>query len=349
MVNVGIVLDLRNPAEWLTSWSHLYGHGLELCEEFERRGGHSAWITEHHAFDDGYVSQPTLFLSALAARTTRIRLGTGIMIAPLRPAADIAEQATTLDAISDGRLELGLGAGYRPPEYEHFRSELGVANFDNRLRTTVDRIKTIRRIWGDGTILPAPTQERIPIWCGFQGPLGAKRAGRLGERLFSTKRELLEPYLAGLEEGGHSSSDARMGGFMHLYVTDDPERDWPVVSKHMQYMYDSYGRHSAIGTDDPSPAPVDLNEWRDRGLGVGSGSERHMKAATTGYLFFGTAAEAAAQLRRFADGMPIDTILVFATPGALPEDVAMRHVDALATGLAPLVADIGVPTAATGA
>ena len=63
-MNVGIVLDLRNPPGWPTSWSRLYGHALELCEEFERHGGHSVWVTEHHAFEDGYVCQPTVFLSA---------------------------------------------------------------------------------------------------------------------------------------------------------------------------------------------------------------------------------------------------------------------------------------------
>src|SRR5215210_489899 len=110
-MRVGIYFDLRNPPAWAVDWSHLYGFTLEMCEEAERLGTHSIWLSEHHLFDDGYLPQPLTFAAAVAARTKRPRLGTAIVIAPLHHPAELAEQAAIIDLLSNGRLDLGLGAG----------------------------------------------------------------------------------------------------------------------------------------------------------------------------------------------------------------------------------------------
>ncbi|MDQ1463513.1 MAG: hypothetical protein QOC73_454, partial [Actinomycetota bacterium] len=112
-MRVGIYFDLRNPPAWRTSSSRLYGFTLEMCEEAELLGCESVWLTEHHLFDDGYLPQPLTFAAAVAARTQRMRIGTGILIAPLHNPVEVAEQAAVVDILSDGRLDLGIGAGYR--------------------------------------------------------------------------------------------------------------------------------------------------------------------------------------------------------------------------------------------
>ena len=78
-MKIGLYFDLRNPPQWAQNASRLYGFALEMCEEFERLGGDAVWATEHHMFDDGYLTQPLTFLAAVAARTKRVRLGTGIL------------------------------------------------------------------------------------------------------------------------------------------------------------------------------------------------------------------------------------------------------------------------------
>ena len=118
-IRVGIYLDLRNPPRWRRPWRDHYSRSLELCAEAERLGADSVWCSEHHLFkeDGGYLPQPLTFLAAVATRTSRVRLGTALVLAPLRPPAQIAEEAAIVDLLSGGRLELGVGAGYRIPEF----------------------------------------------------------------------------------------------------------------------------------------------------------------------------------------------------------------------------------------
>src|SRR5262249_9452605 len=141
-IEVGVYFDLRNPAQWRRSPSYLYGFTLEMCEEAERLGASSVWFTEHHLFDDDYMSNPLTFAAAVAARTRRIRLMTAVVIAPLHHPVEIAEQGAAVDLISDGRLDLGIGTGYRIPEFELFGTSP-----KNRYARTDDTARRLRELW----------------------------------------------------------------------------------------------------------------------------------------------------------------------------------------------------------
>jgi alkanesulfonate monooxygenase SsuD/methylene tetrahydromethanopterin reductase-like flavin-dependent oxidoreductase (luciferase family) len=323
-VHLGIYLDLRNPPQWRQDWPRLYGFSLELCEEAERVGLHSAWFSEHHLFADGYLPQPLTFAAAAASRTSRIRLGTAVLLAPLRPAAQLAEEAAVVDILSGGRLDLGLGAGYRKPEFDLFDADIA-----RRYGATDARVREVRRMWAEGAVTPPPVQERLPIWLGYNGPQGAKRAGRLGEGLLSANPALLEPYREGLREGGHDVSAARMAGTVQLFVTDDPERDWARIKPHHTHQWESYRQASVEGTDRPAPRPFDAEASRERGMAPGLGN-----------ILVATPADAAAAVAERAAGAPIEEVFVWASPGALPEDLALAHVRTLGEQLAPLLKDL---------
>ena len=224
-MKIGVWFDLRNPPGWRQDPARLYAFTLELCEEAELLGADSLWFSEHHGFEDGYLPQPLTFAAAAAARTTRVRLGTGILVAPLRKTAQLAEEAAVVDIISGGRLELGLGAGYRVPEFELFGTD-----FTARYQILDGQVSELRRLWGDAPpgLTPAPVQDRLPIWLGYQGPKGARRAGRMGEGLLTVAASSWPHYRDGLAEGGHDPATARMAGGVQAYVTEDPERDWPL-------------------------------------------------------------------------------------------------------------------------
>jgi alkanesulfonate monooxygenase SsuD/methylene tetrahydromethanopterin reductase-like flavin-dependent oxidoreductase (luciferase family) len=322
-MEVGLFLDLRNPPGWRTDNTRLYGFTLELIEEAERLGAHSIWVTEHHLFDDGYLPQPLTFLAAAAARTKRIRLGTAILLSALRPAPQIAEEAAIVDIISGGRLELGLGAGYRPPEFDLFDAE-----FAARFRTNDARARELRRIWTDGAVTPRPVQARLPLWMGYQTEMGARRAGRLGERLLCPNAALWPAYRQGLVEGRHDPAIGHMGGHIQGWVSEDPEADWPIVAKHLAYQVDSYKRYGVEGTDRPTPPPVAVEALRRAPMTAGMAA-----------FMLATPAEAARQIKAYTAGAPVKHVHLWASIAGMPEALVMRHVTTLCSKLRPLLAD----------
>ena len=93
----------------------------EQIAHAEAQGFDSAWIAQHHFHEsEGGLPSPFVFLSHVAARTRRIRLGTGVVTLPLENALRVAEDAAVLDLLSDGRLEVGLGTGGTAESFEAF-------------------------------------------------------------------------------------------------------------------------------------------------------------------------------------------------------------------------------------
>jgi alkanesulfonate monooxygenase SsuD/methylene tetrahydromethanopterin reductase-like flavin-dependent oxidoreductase (luciferase family) len=259
------------------------------------------------------------FAAAVAARTNRVRIGMVVLLAPLRHAAQILEEANLVDLISAGRLDLGLGAGNRVPEFELFGLE-----YDKPLRALFDRVREIRSL--AGSITPPSSQDPLPLWLGCNGPWGARHAGLLGEGLLSAKPELAAPYIAGLVASGHSRNEARMSGPVNLFLSEDPERDWSVVREYYAYIWNSYARGLAEGRGRPAPPPVDPDEWRTRGL---AGGLRGMVIATPG--------DAACQLRQRFAGTPVETIFMWAWLPGIPADLVDRHVRLACTELSALL------------
>jgi alkanesulfonate monooxygenase SsuD/methylene tetrahydromethanopterin reductase-like flavin-dependent oxidoreductase (luciferase family) len=301
----------------------LYGFTLEMCEEAERLGASSAWFSEHHLFEDGYLTSTLTMAAAAAARTRRIRLGTAILIAPLHHPAEIAEQSVVVDILSDGRLDLGLGTGYRVPEFELFDASLTA-----RYKQTDDTVRRLRELWGPDGVRPRPVQDPVPVWLGYQGPQGARRAGLLGAPLLSAHGGQWAPYAAGLAEAGHPASAGVMAGGIQAWASDDPERDWPMVSEHLAHQLDSYRRHMVEGTDARPPKPVDVERL------VKSGREGPL-----GSFMYGTPEAVADQIRDYTAGAPVQTVFLWASIGGMAEADVARNVQTICTRLAPLLAD----------
>jgi alkanesulfonate monooxygenase SsuD/methylene tetrahydromethanopterin reductase-like flavin-dependent oxidoreductase (luciferase family) len=327
-MKVGIYFDLRNPPGWQQNSSRLYGFTLEMIEEAERLGADSIWLTEHHLFEDGYLTQPLTYAAAVAARTRRIRIGTAIVTAPFYPAIAIAEQSSIVDILSNGRLELGLGAGYRIPEYALYG-----ADFGKRFSATDTRAREVRAIWADQKMLPHPVQPRVPIWMGYAGPKNARRAGILGEGLLTLAPELVAPYQQGLADGGHPLSSARMSGILHGWFPEDPDLEWPAISRFVGYWLDSYKRYAFEGTGLPPPAPVDLERLRQNGL-----NSRVTPTDMDGVPFlYATPERAAREIRAFTENMPVEHVFFWASFAGMPEEMVARNIHTICTKLAPLI------------
>src|SRR5262245_28969543 len=95
------------------------GPTYEIARAAEDAGFHAGFIHQHH-FTANYITAPWVLLSAIAARTTELRLGTSIFLLPTHHPLEVAESIATLDRVSGGRVILGAGIGYRVYEYEPF-------------------------------------------------------------------------------------------------------------------------------------------------------------------------------------------------------------------------------------
>lgn len=168
-----------------------YRDAVSLARDAEAAGFDMFWVSEHHGLDDGYLPAPLVLLGALATATSTIGLGAGVVIGPLCHPVRLAEEAVVVDNLSDGRLVLGLGAGYLPSEFAMFGVD------PSRRGALLDEIVQILRLcwrgepftWhGDaftleGTrVTPAPIRRGgIPIWLGGYATGALRRAGRLAD------------------------------------------------------------------------------------------------------------------------------------------------------------------------
>jgi len=322
-MRVGLYFDLRNPRRWRKDPARLHAFTLELCEEADQLGIDSLWFTEHHKFDDGYLSQPLTFAAAVAARTARARIGTAVLVAPLHHPVRLAEEAALVDLISNGRLDIGLGAGYRKPEYDLYG-----ASMERRYAQTDAQVRAIRALWSDGGVTPQPVQRPVPVWLGYLGPQGAGRAGRLGARLLTANAEMWPHYREALVAAGHDPSEGRMAGGIQGWVSDDPERDWAFVSEHLEYQVNSYRKHMVEGTGEPVPRPVNAEKLRGR--------EPRM---SIDYFFHETPERMAERVRAYTAGAPVETVFFWASIGGMSEERERDHVQLVCNKLAPLLAE----------
>ena len=320
-IRVGLYFDLRNPPQWRQDPARTYAFTLEMCEEAELLGADSVWFTEHHRFDDDYLAAPLTLAAAVAARTSRLRIGTAVVVAPLHHPVELAEQAAAIDLISEGRLDLGIGAGYRIPEYALYDKPI-----ERRYADTDATARVLRQLWGPGGITPLPVQDRLPIWMGYQGPKGARRAGLLGEGLLSANGRLWEPYRQGLADGGHDVASARMAGGVQGWVSEDPEADWPLVSRHLAHQLDSYRKHMVEGTNQPTPRSVDPDRVRSRD-----------PLGSLDHFFYDTPEGMAGRMRDYIDGSPVQTLFFWASLAGMPEDLVARNIRTICTQLRPLL------------
>ena len=328
-MNVGICFDLRSTVG--ASMSRLYAFTLEACEEADRLGCHSIWLSEHHLFDDGYLPQPMTFAAAIAARTRSVRIGTAITIAPLHYPVELAEQVAVVDLLSDGRVDLGIGTGYRIPEFELYGADRGT-----RYSATDHCARELRRLWR--LVTPRPVQEAVPIWMGYQGTQGARRAGLLGERLLTANAASWAPYRDALIDGGHDPADrGRMAGAVSGWASNDPEAEWPLVSRHVAAQFDSYRRHMVEGTNQPIPRPVDPEKLRSRSRSEG----------VLDRIIYGTPVEFAEQVASITRGAPVETVFLWASIAGMEEETVIRNIRIICSDLAPLLADLDPMEAAS--
>ncbi len=167
---------------------------VEFNVEAEALGFVSSFLVEHHFSGWNQVAATLMLQTCVAGRTSTLRLGTGVMVLPWHNPVLLAEQAATLDVISEGRVDLGVGKGYRHTEFRGFNLDPGEADarFEEALEvllrawTTRERFSHHGRYWHFDEIVvePPPVQSpRPPIWVAAASESSVRRAAAWGHNL----------------------------------------------------------------------------------------------------------------------------------------------------------------------
>jgi alkanesulfonate monooxygenase SsuD/methylene tetrahydromethanopterin reductase-like flavin-dependent oxidoreductase (luciferase family) len=305
-MRLGLYYDLRNPGA-ARPWARVYAAALDRIAWADHEGIGAIWVTEHHGFADGYLPAPLTFCAAIAARTRRARIGTAVAISPLMPAVALAEQAAVVDIVSDGRLELGLGAGWRAAEFRAFGADYG-----QRYEALEKAVRSLPDLWDSGTVTPAPVQRPLPVWVGARGPRGARLAGRTGAGLLWIDPALMPPYLKGLA-AADPPARPRVGGLVNVFLADDPDRARGLIREN--------GRRNRTSYED-------------------AGGAKSREAAFPKLRIL-TPAAAAAWVAELCAGLPVTDVFCFGDIGGLDDDLVDRHTELAVRELAPLLAEEG--------
>lgn len=212
---------------------------IDFNVEAEALGYRSTFLVEHHFTGWHQVSAPMTLLTWLAARTRTLRLGTAVMVLPWHNPVILAEQAATLDLMSGGRLDFGVGKGYRHSEFKGFAIPLEEADarFDEGLEiilrawTSEQRFSHRGRYWRfDDIVVEPPTRQQPhpPIWMAAGSAASIRKVARRDFNLMLDQfasieviGERLALYQAQVESRGQVFDPARVCVARDMYVTRD--------------------------------------------------------------------------------------------------------------------------------
>jgi alkanesulfonate monooxygenase SsuD/methylene tetrahydromethanopterin reductase-like flavin-dependent oxidoreductase (luciferase family) len=262
-----IRFDMRGPS-FGAPMPHLYQAALEMADYADQRGVDVILLTEHHGSDDGYCPAPTVLAGAVAARSRRARIRLAVVILPLHHPVSVAEQTLVLDQISNGRVDLVVGAGYVAGEFAMFGRTLKqrAALLDDGIPLIAAALAGEEVRVGDHsfTVTPRAVQNpRPPFYVAGGVAASARRAARYADGFFPLipDAEIRELYRAECQ-----AMDREPGVILNVptalfvHIADDPERTWDQLGRHVFHDLNSYGRWSteAVVGDLRTPfAPVD--------------------------------------------------------------------------------------------
>lgn len=269
----GLITCQRHPEQSLTD-RELYREAIDLAIEAETLGFDSVWTSEHHFADDAYMPSLLPLSAAIAARTQRVEIGTGLVLAPLYDPIRLAEDAATVDLISDGRFILGLGLGWLDWELEAFGTSLR-----DRVRRLELALETCRQAWGDGlvarlgvSVTPKPARPGgPPIWIGAHAEPAVRRAAALADGWMAGEpgEDDLATALGWIraERGAeaHAGSFA-ISGYWPVFTSEEPGA-WEQVRPYLHYMEWKYeDAEGAKGRVGELPQPPELDAQTEAAL-----------------------------------------------------------------------------------
>ncbi len=239
-----ISYDMRAPSFGAPA-RELYAAALDQVAWADALGFDIVGLGEHHASPDGYNPSPLVLAAAMGARSKRIKLRTSVALVPLYDPVRLVEDAAVTQLATGGRLLLGIGGGYRLPEFEMFGRKL-----EDRWRAIGEFVELARLAWRGEPftwrgrrmhITPCPDPPP-PILLGGGSPAAARRAAHIADGWFPPlDARLWKPYRDECLKLGKPDPGAYpKQGPIFLWVSRDPAKDWERVLPHVLHQLRSY-------------------------------------------------------------------------------------------------------------
>ena len=274
-IDCGFLFPFRNPDFQHRAWGDLYREDIELAVHSEALGLDHVWLTEHHFIDDGYSPALIPIATAIAAQTSKVRIGTFVLLLPLHHTVRLAEDIATADVISQGRLDIGVGLGYRVGEFKG----MGISPRQRGARFN-EQLPLLRQLLDGETVtfegkfhnmveahvMPPALQQPLPLWVGARGDKALDRAARMGCHLAGVSADHRLKYREALKRHGREPDDYSVSQMVLVYVSDTTEQAWNDTAEPVHHMLKLYFDWAVEAGDDNNddqdsraiPTPEDL-------------------------------------------------------------------------------------------
>jgi alkanesulfonate monooxygenase SsuD/methylene tetrahydromethanopterin reductase-like flavin-dependent oxidoreductase (luciferase family) len=319
-----------------------YRRMFQQMELLDLLGYHQVWVTEHHFHEyGGMIPDPATFLSAIASRTTRIRVGSAIVILPFHNPLAVAESYAMVDVISGGRLNFGVGRG-TPTELEW----LGIG-YEESVARLQEGTAIIQQGWSEEAvdftgklfnyqgirILPKPVQQpHPPLWVAASRSDDTYRwAGEQGFHLL-TLPYMYEPqilrtsighYWEALTQAGYDTSTREVLGKFHIYVTDSVPA---AVEEAGPYLHNYWAVADAQHPGRAAARPMQATEQIARGNVIAGEPQRCIDI-----------------IRRWREALGLSVVSGTFYFGGMPQEMALQNIRRFAAEVMPAFAEAKAP------
>lgn len=321
--------------------AEFYENRLRLAEAYDRAGMHALHVAEHHATPLGMSPSPSVFLSAVAQRTKRLRFGPLVYTLALHHPLRLADEICMLDQLSGGRFELGVGRGVSPIEIEHFGVDpaksqaMYVEAYQVILRALRERVVSFEGEFYRFKDVPqqlAPLQRpHPPIWYGLSNPESAEFAAEYRFNVVSNAapaavRVITDRYRAAWERRGNDPARIPyMGTARHVVIADSDAEAVTIARRAYARWWESF-----------------IFLWRRRGLKppFTTYTEDFDAALASGQAIAGTPEAVREAIAAQANGAGVNYFLLRFAFGDLTLDESLRSVDLFARRVRPALEEL---------
>jgi alkanesulfonate monooxygenase SsuD/methylene tetrahydromethanopterin reductase-like flavin-dependent oxidoreductase (luciferase family) len=254
----GLMYTLQTIAGSGRTSRQAYAEMFDQAALADRLGFDLVCFSEHHFRPDDYCPSVLAVAAAVAGRTSRIRIGTAVLLLPLHHPLRVAEDAAVIDVLSGGRLVLGVGLGYHTAEFLTFGVPL-----TERASRADEAIDILQKSWAgrpfahegrhyrfpEISVTPKPVQQpHPPLWVAATTPAGARRAARVGSPLYANVplplvKPVREAFAVEATRLGHDLSAVDQAIVRLVYCAPDVDQAWAECEAAVLQVYrDDYRR-----------------------------------------------------------------------------------------------------------